>query len=740
MIEIDVGAISASIIIGMIAIGIAGFLLGFFKGTFRSLLDLGFLILNIFLSVFVSSLIAKSVVNVELVSQQLPQIASSFGLNEELVDEISIYLQNPELASGVIAPLITLITVIAMPIIFMAVFFVLGIILFIPKIIIQIVILPKADGIGLRLGGGAIGTVVKVVALAVFLIPLVGYANYANDTIKQINGEMQAEEIGEVDGVLEKITDSFVIKSIYTLGGEALFDNLTTATVNDITVSLRAETNSAVGLVNEIDYFITVTPQDYGQNQVESIERIEQIINEAELVPTLLANTISYVASEWSNGNAAFGIEVPDVGADLQEAFNNTMNTLSTTTEDTFKEDLCTVAEIVKFSIEDGMIQAVMSENGNILYILQTTDIIGKILVEMHANDRMRPILPALTNGIVNYIYSIYDEVNGTTTEKHEMIDFDALSEETVRQEGKYISEIIVELDTFLKSIDGKMDGEIIELLRSGDFAALGRAFNKIKKSYLFCDSYEFLLKTVLESKGCAELGILDEQFIVNAIKHESDMEMMLVARQKITLMVVSMHDKEELDYDEAIEVILLNITSGDADSIKSIVSEENLNSIGIKGESAHTISGLLTSMVDSIKNENIEINSENVEKEAQSASKVITAMNSALENADKDKNVFVNDGDDKEATSNITASEFVSTTLESELVSSMVIGATKDEEGNVVEDPYNVKEHLSESDISEIEKALIDEYSKTEETDETKKEKLDAIAHIFGVDVSQFQ
>lgn len=735
-----VGTISTIIMIAFITIGAVGFLIGYSKGTFRSLLDLGFFVLNIFLSVLIATAVAKGIVDVDMIAENLYTLAPSLGLSEELTNEINVYLTSPELASKAVALLLSFISTMVMPIVFMVVFFVMGIILFIPKVLIQKIVLSKATGIGLKLGGGAIGLVTKIVSFAVLLIPLVGYVNYANDTIKLLNSEEQVVELGEIDDMLEEATDCVPIKAIHLLGGEALFNNLTITKVEEITVSLTKETETAVKLYKETGHFTGTEINQYGSEQVESIERIEGIINDAELVPALLANTLSFVATEWHNGNSVFGIEKPVIGTELQEAVDSTVQTLSTTTTETFKEDLCTIAEIAKYAIEDGVIQNATSEDGDILYVLETTDVISNILVELHKNERMRPILPAVTNGVVNYMYDIYDEVNGTITENHHMVDINGLTEEVVKEEGEIISSVIVELDVFLKSVEGKLDGEVIDILKYGDFAALGRAFNGIKRSYLFCDTYEFLLKTVLESKGCARLGILDEQFIVNAVKHDSDMEMMLVARQKITLMVISMHEGEELDYNNAIEALLANVTTGDADSIKSIVTEENLNSIGIKGESAHTISGLLTSMVNSIQKDELVIPEENVSKEAESAGKVITAVNSALENSEKDKNVFTSSNDDKESTSNISASELVSTTLESQLVSSMVIEATKDSEGNEVDDPYNVKDHLSENDIAELEQALGEEYANTEEGDEDKKEKLDAIAHIFGVDVSKFQ
>lgn len=736
------GTISTGILIALGVIALFGFIRGYSKGTFRSLLDLGFLVLNVILSVIIATFIAKNVVNVELISENLSKIAPSVGFNEEQLNQINTYLENPELVSKVVALIVALASVVAMPVVFMLVFIVLGVLLFIPKIILQKVVFSKAKGVGLKLGGGLIGLVTKVVALAVLIMPVIGYLNYANDTLKLINTEEQTViELGELDNQLEEVVSAPVIKTVHAFGGKALFNTLTTAKVDGTTISLTKETESAIGLYKEADCFMSTEIENYGAEQTEAIKRIEVIINNAEFVPTLLANVLSFVATEWENGNAVLGFEKPVIGTELQEALDNTISVLSNTTPTTFKEDVCTIAEIAKYAIDDGVIQAAVSQDtGKILYTLENTDVISDILVEMHKNERMRPILPALTNGIINYIYGIYDEVNGTTTEKHQMIDINLLTDEQVRQEGEYISNVIVELDVFLKSIEGRLEGEIIDILKYGDFAALGRAFNGIKKSYLFCDTYEFLLRTVLESKGCAQLGILDDQFIENAIKHDSNMEMMLVARQKITLMVMSMHEGEELDYNEAIEVLLANITTGDADSIKSIVTEENLNRLGIKGESANTISGLLTSMVTSIQKEELVISEENIAKEAESAGKVLIAVNSALENSAKDKNVFVSsdENDTTEATSNMSASEFVSTTLESELVSSMVLEATTDSEGNEVDDPYNIKEHLSENDKTELEAVLNEEYSKALEDDEATKEKLDAIAHIFGIDISK--
>lgn len=742
-----VNTVSSCIIVAIVAIGAIGCIVGFIKGTFKSLTDLLFVALNVILSILIATMIAKNVVTVDTLKEYFPMVATNLRLDQSIIDEVNGYITSPELNSTAIALLLAFVSVIVLPIMFMLVYLVLGVVLFIPKLLVNKIIMPSTKGIGLRLGGGLIGLATSVVSICVFMIPIVGYVNYASDTIDMLkNDSEQIEFVQNIEGVVDEAKDTPVFKAIHSVGGRKLFDTLTTITVDDVTISLTHETETAINIYKESGHFIykengqfvSVPLNEYGEEQVKSIERIEEIILDADFVPAFIANTLAYIAQQWNKGDTVFGIEKPIIGTELQEALDHTLLVLEGTTPDNFKKDLCTIAEVIKASIEDGVVRELTSENGNVLYVLENTNVISDILVELHRNERTRPILPAITNGVINYLYGIYDEVNGTTTEKHNMVDINGLTEEVVSNEGKIIANVIVEIDTFLKSIEDKLEGDVLELIRCGDFAALGRAFNGIKRSYLFCDTYEFLLRTVLESKGCADLGILDSQFIVNAIKHDSDMEMMLVSRQKITLLVLSMYHGEELDYNNAVEVLLSTISIADADSIKSIITEENLNSIGVRGEHAHTISGLLTSMVDTMKDDSIQIAPEDTAKEAESVGKIITAIDSALENEVKDKNVFASN-EDKESTSSMTASEFVSTTLESKLVSSMVVIATKDENGNEVDDPYNIKEHLSENDVKELETVLGEEYSNMDENDESKKEKLDAIAHIFGIDVSNF-
>jgi hypothetical protein len=82
-----------------------------------------------------------------------------------------------------------------------------------------------------------------------------------------------------------------------------------------------------------------------------------------------------------------------------------------------------------------------------------------------------------------------------------------------------------------------------------------------------------------------------------------------------------------------------------------------------------------------------------------------------------------------------MTAQDFVDSVMDSKLTSSMIQNADKDQNGEVVEDPYNIQKELSASDKEEISNAINNSYSKEGLTDE-EKATLEALANIFGVKI----
>lgn len=735
------------------AVALIGFIIGIIKGLFRSLLEVVFVALNALLSGLCSLLFAKAIVKPERISQVLDIVKSKVGLGEnalETVNQIQTTLNNPEANTTAVSLVIAAATVIVLPIIFMLLYIVFALILVIPKMIIQHVCIHKPRRGAARWSGGIVLALSNVIALAIFLIPVFGYVDYANEALAMLKAdepqaiEQSADGEGsdvftQAQSYVEPIADSFVAKAIGAVGGDALFERLTTVEVDGITVSLKAETECAVTIYKEVDAFISVAFKEYGNDQVAAIENVEQVILDAEFVPAVVANVLSYVATEWEHDRDVFGMTKPMVGQELQPSVDQIISTLAKTNTENFKGDVSTIVDVVICCIDDKMIETAFGENpGEMVNILEETSFLSDVLLALHKNERFRPAIPTVSSGIVNYVYKVYDEVNGTTTEKHEVINYDKLTEADVRVEGERISTIISEIDTFIASLEGvDLENDQYTALTTGDFAALGRAFNELRKSYLFKDTFDFLLKAILKSEACAQLGFIDNDFIQNATRVDADLEKMLVARQHLGILILALKDDDPAVYDSAIETILLTISKGEGESLESILTYSNLRSLGLSKEKSKTISGLLTSMVQSF--DGTEFTPEQTKKEAEATGKIMNAINSVLDNADHTDNIFNTEhGGEGSGTSNMTADEFIETAINSEFVSEMIGNAIVGKDGEIVDDPYHIHDNMSQSDIAAIENAIANEYNKegTKE-DFSKLEALENIAHILGIDTS---
>lgn len=726
-----------------------GFITGLIKGLFRSTLDAGCVAINGIASGITATIVAKNVIKPEKISQVLTEVLNTISdpATQDTIKQMQAYLDNPDSNTKAVSLVMALVAVVILPLLFLICYIAYALVLVIPKLIIQFIFIPKARTKAFKWSGAAVGAVANIIAFALFLMPIIGYVTFANDTFEQLKTVEQGttEEPTQLQAtadnllsITKPINDDFVSKTINALGGKAMFDSLTTIRVDNTKVSLKAETDCALRIYGEVGHF-NIPPAEYGQEQIEAIESIEEIIEDAEFVPSLIANCLSYVANEWDQGRDVFGMQKPNLGADFQGSVDQVIHILAQTNEDNFKKDVLTITSIGKDCIEDGVLEKAMGGNpGEIVSVLENTDVLSDILVALHSNERFRPAIPHIASGVTNYVYKVYDEVNGTTTPKHEIIDYDNLTKEDAKAEGEKISRAIKEINTFMASMQGvDFENDMIGAIKAGDFAALGRGCNEIRATYLFKDTFEFLLSAVLKSETCSQLGIIDDDFVAQATKPDADLEKMLVTRQNLAILVVALKDGEKTQYNQAIEMIITEISNGEAESLKSILTYSNLRSMGLNKDKSKTVSSLLSSMIVSVDG-NTYTDEQKIE-EANATGKIFNAVNSALDNKEKASNVFNTSSEAQDGVSDITADEFVETAIKSDLVSSMIEEAITNDEGEIVDDPYNVHNKLSENDLNAIENALVNEYNKEGIKDDPDAvAKLENLAHIVGIDTSE--
>lgn len=726
-----------------------GFITGLIKGLFRSALDVGFVAVNGIASGITATIVAKNVIKPEKISDVLSELLNSINdpATQDTIRQMQTYLDNPDSNTKAVSLVMALVAVIILPLIFLICYMAYALVLLIPKLLIQHFFIPKARTKAFKWSGAAVGAVANIIAFAIFLMPIIGYVTFANDTLEQIKEveQQSSQEPTQLQAtadnalsITKPITDDFASKAISALGGKAMFNSLTTIKVDGTKISLKNEAECAIDLYGEIGHF-NGPVNEYGEEQIEAIESIEAIIEDAEFVPSLIANCLSYVANEWDKGRDVFGMQKPNLGADFQTSVDQVIHILAQTNDDNFKKDVFTITSIVKNCIDDGVLEKAMGENpAEIVKVLEETDILSDILGTLHENERFRPAIPHIASGVTNYVYKVYDEVNGTETPKHEIIDYDNLTTDDARAEGEKISTAIKEIDTFMASMQGvDFENDMIGAIKAGDFAALGRGCNAIRSTYLFKDTFEFLLSAILKSEVCSQLGIIDDDFVSQATKPDADLEKMLVTRQNLAILVLALKNGDKTQYNEAVKTIIAKISAGEGESLKTILTYSNLRSMGLNKEKSKTISSLLTSLVASADGNTY--TEEERAQEAVATGTIINAVNSALENKDKSSNVFNSSSETSDGMSDITADEFVETAINSSLVSSMIEKAITNDEGEVVDDPYNVHNKLSDSDLEAIEGALVNEYNKEGIKDDPEAvARLENLAHIVGIDTSE--
>ena len=223
-------------------------------------------------------------------------------------------------------------------------------------------------------------------------------------------------------------------------------------------------------------------------------------------------------------------------------------------------------------------------------------------------------------------------------------------------------------------------------------------------------------------------------EFADAMINRTTSMESVLVSRQQIAI-ILSVTEKE--DRDDAIKHILENVDKESAEVIKETLTSEVLGEFGMNDSQSESMSNTLNSVIDQIASNEGEYTEEQLEAEIAAVGSVVDVVKGAT--SDQEGSIFANDSSSSSKT-DMTADQFVSNVVNSNILSSAVQNASKDEEGNTIEDPYKISGGMSTED-KESAKLAIEEYYANNQADGADnaelKDTLGSLANIFGVDVN---
>ena len=745
--------INLIVYVAVALVAVYGLLRGLRKGLYKSLIDLGVFLITAIASIFIAKALSKALVNVEKLQGILTTLCEWFpDMSETLADLQSTITSMPE---DMVSMVMVLPTVFLAPIVFIIVYFLLGFILKIPKIIIARSIFGPNGGEeyhgGSRIFGGVVGAVTRIAAFAVVLIPLVGYINLANDSLTNMTTAQpaEAEELVEepttgmdsdFDSVgstlsqiqadyVSPIADNFAVKSVYACGGKWIFNTLSSVNVNSIDITLSNELNVLTSMYDDVTVIMGTPVPHYGEKQVQAINNITDTMDSAVVIPSLVSSAFSYASQQWLDGNAVFGIEKVKVGDYYEPTLDKILTMLASTTQETVKLDLHTLGNILGICVENELFKELL-DGGNVINTIERETFLGEIFLELYKNEKTKALTVDLVNAFKNYIYKVYNGVNETNIPYPTQFVVDDATEEMIYEEGVRISDIVRNFRIFTASLD-MSEEDNTQFLINTDVRSLGKALDKLKVSLLFGDSYEFLLGAVLKSEGAYQFAFITPEFIDAMLENQdTSMETVLVSRQQIAIIASSVKSNHK---SEAIQHLITNIDLESAPIIKETFTSTILENFGMNPEEAETMSSALGSIVDEIASNDVDLTEEELQKEVEAVDKILTTVQSASKT--DGKNVFATEGEE----GGLNADELVETVMGSQITSSAITSSSVDEEGNAVEDPYKIANKINEQDKDSAKNAIENYYSSNAvpDGDNTELEAtLGSLANIFGVQV----
>lgn len=528
--------------------------------------------------------------------------------------------------------------------------------------------------------------------------------------------------------------DSPALSVISSFGGKKIFNSLTTVKTESADICLEKEVGGLIDLCDVALKFVNANPEQYGMAQAEATRELNEILSSSDYLPELVSRAISFTAGELYAGRDLFGLEKPNLGEEFNPMLDNTLRILKDTDANDLRGDLTTVTSIASEFIESEIINMISSEEVVDVYeIMDNRELLETIFVELYKNSRTRNLIPYITSYVTDYIYTLYDDINDKTTEVPSF-DYDSYNEERMYMEAAYIKDAMIEIQKFVNTIDitdNELDPK--QIIMEGDFASLGKGLENMRDSIFTERIFKIVVYAVLHSELAEKLAIVDASLVENATADDADLVTMLVSRQNIMKLAISIQEMENRDQTNMlIESVIESLLSEDTGALTAIVSKDNLELMGMSSQEAESIESIVGSMVNGASGFEFESEEEKKE-EIKKTEEIIFAIGNTVLDEDREHHHMFDQGDGDGSTTEMTAQDFVSQIVDSKLTSSMIQSAVTDENGDAVENPYKIQGEISNDDIEQLKNALNNSYTQNGTTDE-QKETLEALASIFGV------
>lgn len=536
----------------------------------------------------------------------------------------------------------------------------------------------------------------------VWLVPAVGPLSAADRMMDMVtqNSSSVSQTVGEIG---EQVVGSAGVRIVRNMGGDAMYSLLTSQRVNGKWTDLSKESEVLYTVGNAVT---AVRNTDVSRGEAaKQVRDVEDAFENAQLIPTLVSETLGMANEHWNRGEDFLGISKPSFGGSaMSDLLDATWNCLSDTDLPTLKQDVGTVVRVVSMLIEQ---DAWKTMTDNPLLALENQELSEPVIYELLANDHLRPL--------VGDMAKISLQTMGTQLGvDFSTVEFNTASIRDQSREAKAIAGVFAKAADLLRymeenpSTDGttiRMIGPLLDALSATEMAGQQTSAS--------------LLKGLLESETIyAAMGYTKEEAsrlaeTVNAKANTVGYEPLNAVGQMFEVVQLSAKDgTNNAEMDQKIQSLMQDLTPESASVLQTTATPSMMTGHGVPQQSAEPTASMISDLFG-----NLSKAKENgmSEEEYQSEAKATTNLLNLAMNTGSSENSSLFGSD---SATGKTADEFIGEVFSSSVISQTMVETVyaNGTESDPVVDPLQSQRTVNETEKQEILDALNNQWENATE------------------------
>ncbi len=244
--------------------------------------------------------------------------------------------------------------------------------------------------------GALCGAICSFIVFIVIIIPVVSPFGPLNNIVQAATGfDKDNSGMQIVSEISDSLANNFATKTVRVLGGDLIYDGLTTQKITGEKTNLRDE-SEFIGAVGKAISAASDKELDT-KTRAEEIKAIPEALDDTAIIPVLASEVLSAASDSWSQGKDFNGMEAPSVGKELDPVVQDLMGIMKDSNPEKFKSDVKTIVNVVAIMVEEDALSA-MDGDGGALALFENEALVSGIMLELLSSERLSPMVASFTN------------------------------------------------------------------------------------------------------------------------------------------------------------------------------------------------------------------------------------------------------------------------------------------------------------------------------------------------------